>query len=325
LLICIGGSALSSSLLSKAIAEEAIKIRRIAWLEPGTPASFPDRRAAFLEVLRNAGHREGKNLSVDFRFAAGKIENFPSLAAELVGQKPECVLAVGVDAVDALRRASRSVPIVMGTIDADPVAEGFAASLARPGGNVTGLTGISWELAGKRLELLREIAPQVKRVAVIYDERSRAGQAHVKTTQEAARKLKMQLHVVGVKAAEDLERAFHGLSDARADAVLVVGIGLIGAHRSRVATLAVASRLPAMFSYVEFVTDGGLIAYAPNLVEQFRRAASYVDRILKGANPGDLPIEQSRVFELAVNVKTAKQIGIQIPQAILARADSVIE
>ena len=324
ILIWITGSALPLP-VSTPFAQETRKIRRIAWLEPGAPDSYPARRAAFMDVLRAAGHVEGASLAVDFRYAKGRIETLPDLAAEIVRLKPECALAVGVDSIRALKSASSTLPIVMGTIDTDPVDEGLVSSLARPGGNITGLTGISWELSGKRLELLREIAPKVTRVAVIYDPRSPAGQAHARKAEEAARTLRMQLHLVGVRAADQLDGAFQGLRAARAEALLIVGIGLIGAHRARVAALATASRLPAMYSYVEFVSDGGLIAYAPNAIAQFRRAASYVDRILRGASPGELPIEQSRAFELVVNVKAAREIGIRIPQSILARADKVIE
>lgn len=301
------------------------KTRRIGWLEPGSPESFPARRKAFLQVLREAGHAEGQSLTVDYRYARGKLEQFPALAAELVALKPECVLAIGVDAIQALRKLTATIPIVMGTIDADPVKEGFAASLARPGGNVTGMAGIAWELAGKRLELLKEIAPKTARVGVVFDPRSHAGLAHVAQAQAAARSLKMQLQLLEVKEPADLDIAFRAARDARADALFVVGIGMVNSHRPRIVALASGARLPAIYSNLEFVSDGGLIAYAPNTVEQFRRAAAYVEKILGGAKPGDLPIQQPTVFELAVNLKTAKATGVAIPKSILGRADRVIE
>jgi len=299
--------------------------RRIAWLEPGSPESFPARRKAFQQVLREAGYGEGRNLDIDYRYARGKLEKFPALAAEIVALKPECVLAIGVDAIHALRKLAPAIPIVMGTIDADPVKEGFAASLARPGGNVTGMVGIAWELAGKRLELLREIAPKAARVGVIFDPRSHAGLAHVTEAQAAARTLNLTLQLLEVREPVDLDEAFHAARDARAEALFVVGIGMVNSHRPRIVALATEARLPAIYSNLDFVGDGGLIAYAPNTVEQFRRAAAYVVKILGGATPGDLPIEQPTKFELIINAKAAKAIKLKIPKSLLLRADQVIE
>jgi putative ABC transport system substrate-binding protein len=299
--------------------------RRIGWLEPGSPESFPARRKAFQEVLRKAGFVEGENLIVDYRYAGGRLEQFPVLAAELTALKPECVLTIGVDAIHALRKLTSTVPIVMGTIDADPVKEGFAASLARPGGNVTGMVGIAWELAGKRLELLKEISPKVARVGVIFDPRSHAGFAHVTEAQAVARTLNLALQLLEVKEPADLDRAFRAARAARADALFVVGIGMVNSHRGRIVALATGARLPAIYSNLDFVGDGGLIAYAPNTIEQFRRAAAYVGKILEGARPSDLPIEQPTHFELWINLKTAKAIGLTIPKSFLGRADRVIE
>lgn len=301
------------------------KTRRIGWLEAGTPTASPARREAFHKVMREAGYVEGQNLVVDYRYSDGKQERFAPLAAELVALKPECVVTTGVAAVRAVRQANPTIPIVMGTIDADPVKEGLVVSLARPGGNITGMVGIAWELAGKRLELLKEIAPKAARVAVLFDPRSPAWHAHVKEAEVAARALKVQLQLLEAKEPADLDNAFRAARSNRADALFVVAVGMINSHRARIVALAIEARLPAIYSNTEFVADGGLIAYAPNYADQFRRVAIYVDRILKGAKPGDLPIEQARNFEMVINVKTAKAIGLTIPKSILARADRVIE
>ena len=286
--------------------------------------SSPARLKAFLQVLREAGYAEGQNLVVDYRYARGKLEQFPALAAELVALQEECVLAIGVDAILALRKLTSTIPIVMGTIDADPVKEGLVASLARPGGNITGTIGIAWELAGKRLELLKEIAPKTVRVAVIFDPRSPAGQAHLKETESAARTLNMQLQPLEVREPGDLDIAFRAALGARADALFVVAVGMVNGYRPRIVALASKARLPAIYSNLDFVEDGGLISYAPDFIKQFRRAAVYVAKILKGTKPGDLPIEQPTDFELIVNARAAKAIGLTIPKSVLERADRVI-
>jgi putative ABC transport system substrate-binding protein len=324
LLIAVGTGALAASLQSFA-QQQPQKVTRIGWLEPATPGSFPARQKAFHEVMRAAGYFEGQNLVVDYRYARGKLEQFPALAAELVGLKPECVVVTGLDAIRALRQASSTIPIVMGAIDADPVKEGLVASLARPGGNITGMVGIAWELAGKRLELLMEIAPRTARVAVLFDSRTRAGHAHVKEAEVTARRLKLQLQILEVREPADLENAFRAARSNRADALFIVTPGMPNSHRQRIVALANEARLPAIYSNLEFVGEGGLVGYAPNVADQFRRVATYVDKILKGTKPGDLPIEQPTTFELVINAKAAKAIGLTIPESVLARADRVIE
>lgn len=300
--------------------------RRVGWLEPGRQDTFAKRRVAFLDELSKAGYVEGKNLAMEFTYANGKIETLPALAKEVLSRKPECVVALGIDSIRAVRDAAPStLPIVMGTIDADPIAEGLVAGLARPGGNITGMIGIAWELAGKRLELLREVSPRVKRIAVLYDPRSPAGHAHLKQTEAAARTLKMDLRVVGIQSPDEIDGAFRAAREWRADALFVIAVGMINAHRPHFAALAVDLRLPAIYSNVEFAADGGLMSYGPEGIQQYRRVANYVDKILKGVNPAELPIEQARVFELVVNLRTAKRIGLQIPRSIVARADRVIE
>lgn len=301
------------------------KTRRIGWLEPGTPTSFPARLKAFHQAMREAGFVEGKNLVVDYRYAGGKLEEFPALAAELVRLNPECVVATGVDAISALRRATSTIPIVMGTIDADPVKEGLIASMARPGGNITGMTGIAWELAGKRIELLKEIEPRINRIAVFFDPRSPAGHAHLSQTEAAARALNLQLRVLELKEPADLEDAFRAARSFRADALFVIAVGMLNSHRARIVALANDTRLPAVYSNVEFVEGGGMIGYAPDGVEQYRRVATYVDKILRGAKPGELAIEQPTKFVLIVNARATRALGVTVPKSVLARADRVIE
>jgi len=300
-------------------------MRRLGWFEPGTPTTAPARRKGFFEVLRARGFVEGGNLVVDYRYGYGKPETYPAIAKELVAVKPDCLLATGVDVVRALRQATTSIPIVMGTIDADPVKEGFADSLSRPGRNVTGLSGIAWELSGKRLELLRELAPKLARLAVVTDTRSPAAQAHLNETEAVARTLKVQIRIHEIVDAASVERAFRAVREAKADGLFVITVGATNTHRKLVTAQASATRLPAIYSSLESADDGGLMAYSPNLLEQYRRAAGYVDRIFKGAKAAELPIEQSRVFELVVNLRTAKEIGLKVPQSIVSRADRVIE
>lgn len=234
-------------------------------------------------------------------------------------------MATGVDAIRALRQLTSTIPIVMGTIDADPVKEGLVASMARPGGNITGMVGIAWEIAGKRLELLKEVVPKLARVAVLFDPRSAAGHAHVNGAKEAARTLKLQLELLEAREPAELGSAFRAARGNRADALFIVSIGMMNSHRPRIVALATEARLPSIASNLEFVGEGALMGYAPNLVKQFRRVATYVDRILKGAKPADLPLQQPTTFELVINAKTAKAIGLTIPKSILGRADRVIE
>ena len=307
------------------LAQASAATKRIGWLEPGVPASFPARRKAFEEVLRVAGFIVGTNLAIDYRYAAGKLEQMPSLGKELVALHPDCLVATGVDSIKAVRQATSSIPIVMGTIDADPVEEGLVASLARPGGNITGMVGVAWELAGKRLELLKEVAPSTKRVAVLFDPRTPAGHAHLKQAQVAAGTLRIELHPLGVKEPADLEPAFRAARSAGCDALFVIAVGMVNAHRPRIVSLATETRLPAVYSNVEFVEDGGLIGYAPNIVEQYRRVGTYVLKILNGTKPADLAIMQPTLFELAVNLKTARVIGVAVPKSLSSRADKVIE
>ena len=323
LVIAIGAGVLTAPF--GAFAQQPSKVARIGWLTGGTPASSAQSAQSFREGLRELGHIEGRNIVIESRYSHGKVELFPGFADELVRLNPDCIVAGGFSAVRALTRLTRTIPIVIANIDSDPVREGIVGSLARPGGNVTGLTGIQWELAGKRLELLREIAPKAIHIALLFDPRSRSGHSHVEVTQDIARKLGMQLQVFEVRDPKDIEQAFIAARKGRADAISVIHTGIMGTQRPTIVKLALNARLPAIYSDITFVIDGGLMAYAPDISAQYRSAAVFVDKILKGAKPVDLPIEQPTKFELVINMKTAKVLGITIPQSILVRADRFIE
>ena len=307
-----------------AFAQQPGRVGRIGWVSPGTSKTMVNRIHGFREGLRELGRVEGKNIFIEYRFAQGITESFPSLAEELVRLNPDCFIAGGFTAIRALMHRTKTIPIVIGNLDSDPVREGIITSFARPGGNVTGLVGIAWELAGKRLELLREVVPKASRVAVLFDPRSRSGHAHAEGTAAAARKLGLQLQLLEVRDPEGIDRAFQSAREARADALSVIHIGLMQTERPRVIRLALEARLPAIYSDTSFVAEGGLVAYAPDVGDQYRRAAVFVDKILKGAKPADLPVEQPTKFELVLNMQAAKALGIAFPQTVLLRAERLI-
>ena len=320
LVIALGASVLTTPLRS--FAQQQGKVYRIGYLSPR--AGVESREEAFRQGLRELGYVEGHNIVIEWRFTKGKTNVFHDLAAELVRLKMDCILAVGVSAVGALKQSTTMIPIVIGTIDADPVQQGFVASLARPGGNITGLTGIAYDIAGKRLELLKEIVPKASRVAILVDP-SLAAQVHVRETEVAARNLRMQLQLLEVREPEGLDNAFQLARKGRAEVLIVVATGWINSHRARIVNLAVNTRLPTIYSAPDFVREGGLMSYSADPDMQFRRAATYVDKILKGTKPADLPMEQPTKFELVINLKTAKALGIKISNSILLRANKVIE
>jgi putative ABC transport system substrate-binding protein len=264
---------------------------------------------------------------IEYRSAEGKLERFPALVAELVALKVDVIVVAGTPASLAAKQATRTLPIVFATA-ADPVGSGLVTSLARPGGNITGLSILSPELVGKRLELLKQAVPGVSRVAVLWqpgghDERT--DKDILKDAEVAARALGVRLQVVEARGPEDFDRAFSDMTRARAGALTVLtGIMFLN-ERRRLVDLATKNRLPTVYPYREFVDAGGLMAYGPNLADLYRRAATYVDKILKGAKPGDLPVEQPTKFELVINLKTAKALGLTIPQSVLGRADEVIQ
>jgi putative ABC transport system substrate-binding protein len=267
---------------------------------------------------------DGKNIVVEWRYAEGKLDRLPVLAAELVHLKVEVIVTPGATVTRAAKGATATIPIVMAQ-DPDPVGSGFVASLARPGGNITGLSSLRADLSGKRLELLKEILPNLSRAAVLGSSINPANVQFLKETEVAAQTFGVQLQYLDILDPKDIETAFRAASKGRADAILVLGGRVFYSYRTQIADLAVKSRLPAIYDVPEFVAAGGLMSYGANAADLFRRAATYVDKILKGAKPADLPVEQPTKFELIINLKTAKQIGLTIPPNVLARADRVIK
>jgi putative ABC transport system substrate-binding protein len=303
-----------------AAAQPAGRSPRIGILRPGSP---PDPLLdAFRQGLRELGYDEGRNISIEYRWAEGRDERLSGLAAELVRLKMDVIVA-GVGAVEAVMRVTTTIPIVM-PVSTDPVRAGLVTSLARPGGNITGVTTLSGELPGKWLELLKEAVPGISRVAVLWD--SAGDPSQVRTSETAARSLDVRLHVLKVNRADNVESAFVEARKREAGALIVVGSPLFYVHRARLVELAARHRIPTIYAQREFVVgSGGLMSYGADYRHLFQRAATYVDKILKGAKPADLPIEQPTKFELVVNLKTAKALGLTIPPAVLARADVVIE
>ena len=281
------------------------------------------RTEAFLQGLRELGHVEGKNVVIEYRFAEGKLDRLALLVAELVGLKAAVIVTGGTGSTRSANEATNSVPIVM-TQDPDPVGNGFVASLARPGGNITGLSTLSPELSGKRLELLKEIVPKLSRVAVLGTSTNASNAQSLRETELAAGALAVKLQYLDVRGPKDIETAFRAASKERADAVLLLGGPVLASQRAQFADLAVKSRLPTIYWRSDIVEGGGLMSYAVSFTDLDRRAATYVDKILKGAKPADLPVEQPKKFEFIVNLKAAKQIGLTIPPNLLARADRVI-
>jgi putative tryptophan/tyrosine transport system substrate-binding protein len=303
-------------------AQPAGKVYRIAYLETG--AVRPRPWQAFREHLRELGYLEGRNVAFETRSADGRTDRLPALAAELVRLKVDVIVTAGSPAARAAKEATTSVPIVMAT-GGDPVGLGLVTSLARPGGNVTGLTTLSRELSGKRLEMLREVLPHVARMGLLWHRTSAIDALTRRETEEAARALAIPLTMQAVDGPDDFDRAFAAIMADRAGAVLAATSPMFLAHRGKLNELALKHRLPVMFAFREYAEAGGLMAYGPSYTELFQRAASYVVKILKGAKPADLPVEQPTKFELVINLKTAKALGLTIPQSVLLRADEVIE
>jgi putative ABC transport system substrate-binding protein len=284
-------------------------------------------REAFLQGLRDLGYVEGRNVVIEDRSAEGKPERVPALAAELVALKVDVIVTSGTPRALAAKHATRSVPIVFAGVS-DPVKSGLVTSLARPGGNVTGLSLLAPDLVGKDLEQLKQAVPGVSRVAVLWQPGAlgeRTEQKMLKEADVAARALGMRPQFVEARGPENFDRAFSDMTQARAGALTVLSTPMFASERGRLVALAAKNRLPAVYPLREFVDAGGLMAYGPNAVDMYRRAATYVDRILKGTKPGDLPVEQATKFELVINLKTAKALGLTIPPSLLQRADQVIE
>jgi putative ABC transport system substrate-binding protein len=307
-------------------AQQAAKIVRIGLLS-NNPAANPQVTEAFRQGLRDLGYVEGRNLVIEWRSAEGKLERFPALAAELVALNVDVIVAGNMRAALAAKQATATLPIVFDVV-ADPVGSGLVTNLARPGGNVTGLTSLGPELVGKRLEQLTQAVPGVSRVAVLWHpggSNERTDRDLLKEAEVAARALGVRLQFVEARGPADFDRAFSAMTRARAGALTVLTSPMFFSEQRRLVDLAAKNRLPAMYSQREFVDAGGLMAYGANFVDAARRVATYVDRILKGAKPGDLPVEQPTKFELVINVKAAKALGLTIPPSVLARADQVVE
>jgi putative tryptophan/tyrosine transport system substrate-binding protein len=312
------------ALYASAHAQQPSKIARIGYLIPSTPAASAQNVEAFRQGLRELGYVEGKTFVLELRYGEARTERLPELARELVGLKVDVIVAAADVSVAAVRRETQTIPIVTPN-STDPVGTGLVASLARPGGNVTGLSTISIELSAKRLELLREAVPRLSRVAFLWNPDVPGDTLQYKEIEPVARSLRLQLQGVEVRRPEDVESAFSAVKRGRAEAVTSAWPNpALFANRAQLASFAQGSRLPSMLGQKEFVDAGGLMSYGPHLPDLYRRAAVYVDKILKGAKPADLPVEQPTKFEFVINLKTAKQIGLTIPPNVLARADRVI-
>jgi len=311
--------ALLFALCFSAEAQQAKKIHRIGYLSFGL--GIQPREEAFRQGLRELGYVDGQNIVIEWRFAKGKADLLPELATELVRLNVDVIVASATQAILAAKQATTTIPIVFPTAG-DPVAYGLVTSLARPGGNITGLTILALELGGKRLELLKEAFPRIARVAVLYDPQLRQS---LKETQTAAQFLGLKVQALEVRVATDVESAFSAMRRELADSLITLPPPIIGVHQKRILELSAKGRLPAMHSSKAWVDAGGLMSYGPDVFDNDRRAAIFVDKILKGAKPGDLPVEQPTKFEFVINLKTAKQIGLTISPNVLARADKIIK
>jgi putative ABC transport system substrate-binding protein len=308
--------------VSIAEAQQVRKIPRVGVLSAGVARLSPTLQA-FRQGLRELGYVEGRDVILEQRYAESNLNRLPDLAAELVHLKVEVIVTTSSQASYAAQHATRDIPIVM-AVSGDPVAAGFVASLARPGGNITGLTNLSQDLSGKRVELLKETVPKLSRVSVLLDPTVVPLTPPRRETETAARGLGLQLQFVEARAAGDFEKAFQAAKTGKAEGLIVFPSSLLNNHRTTIANLAIKNKLPAIYATSESVEAGGLMSYGPSYPEMFRRAATYVDKILKGTKPADLPVEQPMKFEFVINLKTAKQIGVTIPQWTLMKADKVI-
>jgi putative ABC transport system substrate-binding protein len=309
--------------ISVAQAQQPTKIPRIGRLAIASQSAESARNEAFRQGLRALGYVEGKNIVIEWRYAEGKSDRLPALAAELVRLKVDIIVTGGASSTRAAKEATSTIPIVM-TNEADPVGTGFVASLARPGGNITGLSTLSPELSGKQLELLKETVPRLSRVAVLGTSTIPGYAQTLKEIELAAGVLKVKLQYLDVLDSKDVDAAFRAASQGRAGALLVLQSGVLISQRTQIVELAIKNRLPAIYPRSDYMEDGGLMTYSTSLTDLDRRAATFVDKILKGRTPADLPVEQPMKFEFIVNLKAAKAIGLTIPPNVLVRADKVI-
>lgn len=316
--VALAGSSLGWPITAGA--QQSGRVYRLGWLAPG---AGPE--ADFLQAMREQGYSEGQNLAIEVRVTEGHVDRYSILIAELLALKPDCIVAVGVGAVLAAKQATAAIPIVMANADADPVRAGLVASFAHPGGNVTGVTSISSDLAGKRLGLLRDLIPGLVRVAILWRPDAPASTAHVEETEAAAATIGLGIKRLLLRPEAELAGVFQEVAANEAQAVIVPSVALTAGDQRRIVDLAIAGRIPLMATSGAFAEAGALISYHADFRESFRRVADYVSRTLKGTNPSDLPVLRPTKFELVVNLKTAEALGVSIPQAILANADRVIE
>jgi putative tryptophan/tyrosine transport system substrate-binding protein len=320
-LATLGGAAAAWPLAARA--QQPGKLPTIGFLGSTSPSAESPRTAAFVRRLRELGWIEGRTIAIEYRWGDGRTERFAEIAAEFVRLKVDVIVASGTPTVVAAKRATEVIPIVF-SMAGDPVGTALVASLARPGGNVTGLSTQAPDVAGKRLELLREVIPGLRRLAIFANVDSPLVVLEMREVQVAARTLGFEVATLEVRRAEDILPAFEALN-GRADALYVCADPLVSANRTRINALALAERLPTMHDLREYAVPGGLMSYGPNIPDLFRRAAHYVDKILRGAKPADIPVEQPTKFDLVINLTTAKALGIEVPPTLLARADEVIE
>ncbi len=324
-------AAMASGLLAAPLAAEgqqAGKVYRVGLIGPAPVTELVSgsnpRFNSFRRELHQRGYVEGQNLVLELRSVEGRPERVSEVVGELVRLNVDVIVAVATPTVQAAREATREIPVVMFGVG-DPVSTGFVASLARPGGNITGLSQVSPELSGKRLQLLKEVVPAVSRVAVLWNPTNPSNAPQIGYTKTAAQALGLELHPLEVRGPQDVESAFHAATRGRAGALMTLDDLFIYNHRMRIVALAAKSRLPAIYGWSTFTEAGGLMSYGPDFRDMYRQAAVFVDKILRGAKPADLPIEQPTKFELVINLKTAKALGLTMPQSILLRADEIIQ
>jgi putative tryptophan/tyrosine transport system substrate-binding protein len=308
---------------SPVVAQQTPKVPRIGYLIASTPTAISDRLEAFRQGLLELGYVEGKGVVIDQRWAEGKVDRMSELAAELIRLKVDIILSAGPQSTRVAKETTSTTPIVMG-FDNDPVGNGFVASLARPGGNITGLSTLAPEISGKQLEILKETVPRLSRVAVFGTSTQPGTAQSLKEIELAAKKLGLKFQFLDIPNAKEMETAFRAAGKGRAEAILVLNSPVFNSPRTQITDLATKNRLPTVYWATEFIEAGGLMTYSVSFTHLFHRAATYVDKILKGRKPADLPVEQPTKFELVINLKAAKQIGLTIPPNVLARADRVI-
>ena len=306
------------------MAQQPAKLLRIGLVDAGSPATTGHRVQAFVQGMRDLGYIDGQNIVIEYRWASGNLESLPALVHELVGLNVAVIVSSATPAIRIANEQTTVIPIVMAGVT-DPVGVGFVSSLARPGGNITGVTHLAPDLSGKRIEVLKEVVPRLSRLAVFWNPNQPGQSAAFKETQIAARALRVNLISTEVRNRDDIEKAFSEIAKERAQALFELPDPLIFVNRQLITEFASKYKLPAMYSFGEYVDSGGLMSYGTSFPELFRRAATYVDKILKGTKPADLPVEQPKKFEFIVNLKAAKQIGLTIPPNVLVRADRVIK